>query len=83
MSVLDERSETSPSWLRPGRLDMVKGDGWRMGCLRTWLRWAYELQRPNWHCVHYRALSSKAWVVERHTDDDEGKLSVDDQKKEC
>lgn len=83
MPVLDECSETSPSWLQQGTLDMVKTDGLKMGCSETWLRRVYELQSPNWHCVHSRAWWSRESVVERHAGDVEEKLAVHDQKKEC
>lgn len=58
MPVLDERLARSLSWLRPGTLDMVTIDVLRTGYSGTWLRQAYELQSPNWHCVRYQALSS-------------------------
>ena len=83
MPVLDERLVRSLSWLRPGILDMVTVDVLRTGCSGTWLRRAYELQSPNWHCVRYPALSLKEWAVEQHTGDDERRLSVHDQKMEC
>ncbi len=62
--MLDERLETSLSWLRLGMRDKVMGDVSRTGCSTRWSRRVYELQPPSWHCVHSQEWSLVEWVVE-------------------
>jgi hypothetical protein len=74
MPVLDGRLEMSLSWLRLGMRDTGMGDLSKTGCSTMWSRRVYELQPPNWHCVHSQEWSLIGWVVEPHAGAVEAKL---------